>query len=102
MPAEPCAAGKGRVKEQWKAAPAHIEGQQQQGRQQHHAEEGVAEAGQPGPGAADGPQQVVEEAQGRAGGGGLGELDHLQEDGLFHLQPKRRAKKPPPVGCSSS
>lgn len=102
MPAEPGAAGKRRVEEQRKAAPAHIESQQQQGRQQHRTEEGVQKAGQAGPGVAHGPQEVVKEAQGRAGGGDLGKLDHLKEDRLFHTQPKSRAKKPPPVGCSSS
>ena len=102
MPAEPGAAGQGRVEEQRKTAAAHIEGQQQKRRQQHRAEQGVTEAGQPGPGMAHGPQEVVKEAQGRAGGGGPGKLDHLKEDRLFHTQPKRRAKKPPPVGCSSS
>lgn len=102
MPAEPGAAGKSRVEEQRKAAPAHIEGQQQKSGQQHRTEEGVQKAGQAGPGVAHGPQEVVKEAQGRAGGGGLGKLDHLKEDRLFHIQPKSRAKKPPPVGCSSS
>lgn len=101
MAAGPGAAGKGRIEEQRKPAPAHVEGQQQQRRQQHHTEQSVHQAGQPGPGVADGPQQIVEEAQGRAGGGGLKKLGHLKEDRLLH-QPKSRAKKPPPVGCSSS
>lgn len=102
MAANPGAEGKGRVKKQREAAAAHIEGQQQKGRQQDHTEQRIQEPGQAGPFPADGPQDVVKEAQGRAGGSGLGELGHLEEDGLLHLQPKRRAKKPPPVGCSSS
>ena len=102
MAAEPGAEKQGRIKEQWEAAAAHIEGQQQQGGQQHHAEQGVQEPGHAGALPADGPQDVIEEAQGRPGGGDLDKLGHLKENRLFHLQPKRRAKKPPPVGCSSS
>lgn len=102
MAAGPGAEEQRRIKEQREAAAAHIEGQQQQCGQQHHAEEGVHEACQAWPGTAYGPQKVVKEPQGRAGGGGLGELEHLEQDRLFHTQPKSRAKKPPPVGCSSS
>lgn len=101
MAAAPGAEKEGRIKEQREASAAHIEGQQQQRRQQHHAEKGVQKPGQVGPGMTGGPQQVVEEAQSGAGGGGLHKLGRLKENRLFH-QPKSRAKKPPPVGCSSS
>ena len=101
MAAGPGAEDKGRVKEQREPAVAHIEGQQQEGWQQHHTEECIQNPRQPRPFVPNGPQNVIEKAQNCAGGGGLHKLNRLKQDGLLH-QPKSRAKKPPPEGCSSS
>lgn len=102
MTGSPGAEEQCRIKEQWEAATAHVEGNQQKRRQQHHAEKGVHQPGQAGSGPADSPQEIVEEAQSRSGGSGLKKLGNLKEDRLFHIQPNSRAKNPPPVGCSSS
>ena len=90
-----------RIEEQPEPAPAHVEGQRRQGQGQHQAEQRVHDPGGPGPPAAGRPQQIVDQAQGRAQSAGEQELRRLQRDRQLH-QPNSRDQNPPPVRWSSS
>lgn len=92
------AAENGQLREKPQPSPAGIEGEAQQGRQRQQAVDQIRQPGGP-PTPAQGPQQIIAQAQAGPHRQGIQQLPELREHRQLH-QPRIRRSRPFDGACS--